>query len=234
MTDIVKMGFGPNDRTPEQVDDLYNAGRLSIRPLDHRLDLLAGTAGGHYILTAIYSNTAAKPAAGSDVLSLRWSDTKLLFVLNKLTLSLTVTTAYTASLAQDATLYKASGFSVAASAGTNISAVIGQRLRNNNMNPTSLIAGGNGQLWVSSGDALTVGTRTLDTYPMGYISWINAITTPTIVGPLVLFDATLPGKHPIILGPSEGIVVQTPIGNAQVAGVSKWAFTLEYSELAQY
>ncbi len=225
-------GFGPNADLVQNVDPSHLAARVSLRPLEHAP--IGGPVGGHYRMVFGFSNTAAKPAASSDIVSLRWLDPRFLFVLRSLKASIVTTTPYTATLNQDLALFKASGFSVAASAGTQVLPVAGtaQRLRAGNMAPTLLGAGG-GLLWVSSGDALTVGTRTLDTQGCGYGAFLNAITTPNEPKELTLFDAP-PGTHPIVLGTNEGLVIQTPIGNGQAAGVSKFTFTMDWSEVPAF
>ncbi len=225
-------GFGPNADLVQNVDPSHLAARVSLRPLEHAP--VGGPVGGHYRMIFGFSNTAAKPAGGSDVVSLRWLDPRFLFVLRSLKVAVVTTTTYTATLLQDLALFKASGFSVAASSGTQILPIAGaaQRLRLGNMNPT-LIGAGGGLLWVSSGDALTVGTRTLDTQGCGYGAFLNPITTPNEPKELTLFDVA-PGNHPMVLGTNEGFVIQTPIGNGQVAGVSKFTFTMDWSEVPAF
>lgn len=229
---FTKAGAGTNDNIFEQVDPTHLSGRLSLRPDEH-----AGQGqpiGGHYNLACSYSNTAAKPAAGSDVFSLRWADSKMLFLLRRFSVWVVGTTAYTATLNQDLAIYRATGFSVAASAGTQVVPVAGsqQRARLGNMGQT-LISGTSGLLWISSGDLLTVGTRTLDTQPFGYVAWQNTITTSAVPFLGILYEQRN-GQHPILLGPNEGLVVQTPLGNTQAAGVSKYTFVMEYAEVPAY
>ena len=226
-------GTGPNADEYQQVDPSHLAARVSTRPYEHAP--LGGPVGGHYRMTFGYSNTAAKPAAASDIVSMRWVDSRLLFTLKSLFAWVTTTTTYTATLNQDMAFYRAMAFSVAASAGTQIIPIAGggQRMRVSGMNP-SLLGLGGGALWVSSGDLLTTGTRTLDTQPMGYGAWRNPITTPDIPVFINLFDQDHNNDHPLIFGPGEGFVVQTPIGNAQAAGVSKFQFVMEWAEVAAF
>lgn len=199
------VGYGVNDGILQQVDPTHDAARLSIRPLEH---VIAGMIGGHYAMVATYSNTAAKPAAGSDVFSMRWTDSRYYFVLLRLTAFSLVTTAYTAAGAQDLALYAARDFSVSPSGGTQV-------------------------MWVSSGDLLTTGTRTLDTQPIGYFQYAN----PAAAGSPAsgeLFDSRDFSEHPLVLTANEGLVVQTPIGNAQAAGVSKYGFRMEWAEVGAF
>lgn len=228
------VGGGANEPYITQIDPTFLAQRTSLKPLE--FNPTGGLLGGHHSICVNFSNTAAKPAAASDVFSLRWSDTTWLFVLLKLTLTVSTTTTYTASLIQDAALYKATGFTVAASAGTQVTAVLGsnQRMRMT-MSPTKITTSGSGLLWISSGDLLTAGTRVIDSYPLGYMSWLNPITTVNAPSRYDLFDCSGNGhKHPIVLAANEGLVVQTPIGNAQAAGVSKWAFTMDWAEVTSF
>ncbi len=230
---IQLVGFGPNADVEAQIDPSHLSLRASLRPLDH--SAVGGPVGGHFKMTFGYSNTAAKPAGGSDVISFRWVDSRLLFLLKSLGVWIVTTTPYTATLNQDLALFGASGFSVAASAGTQILPVAGpaQKLRVGNMSAT-LIGAGGGLLWASSGDLLTAGTRTLDTQPIGYGAFLNAITTPNLPTFISLFDTDHPQDHPKVIGANEGFVVQTPIGNAQVAGVSKYTFIMEWAEVPAY
>ncbi len=171
------VGYGVNDGILQQVDPTHDAARLSIRPLEH---VIAGMIGGHYAMVATYSNTAAKPAAGSDVFSMRWTDSRFYFVLLRLTAFNLVTTAYTAAGAQDLSLYVARDFSVSPSAGTQVIPLAGgQVVRSGNMKKTGL-DGSSGVLWVSSGDLLTTGTRTLDTQPIGYFQYANPAGVRTV------------------------------------------------------
>src|SRR5437867_1826010 len=111
------VGFGFQDGILQQVDQTHDAARVSARPFEH---VIGGIFGGHYVMAATYSNTAAKPAAGSDVLSLRWTDTRFYFVLLRMSVFTVTTTAYTAAGAQDVALFVARDFSVSPSAGTQI------------------------------------------------------------------------------------------------------------------
>lgn len=226
------VGVGSNSDVGSQVDRTHQASRVSQRPLEHSFN---GQIGAHLALTCSYSNTPAKPAAGSDVLSLRWTDSKILFALYRLSVWVATTTPYTASAAQDLTLSRAVGFSVSPSAGTLIVPDLGgmQKLRTSTMSGTLL--GGTGPvLQVSSGDLLTIGTRVLDRFPLGYMAYLNAITPVNPPSNGVLFDWRNFGNQPLILTVNEGLVIQTPIGNAQAAGVSKYTFCLEYAELPLY
>lgn len=233
---FVQQGYGPNENVFAQVDGVHQAARQSIRPLDHGANNLGiGVVGGHFSMSASYSSTAAKPAAGSDTFSMRWADPKTLFVLLRFQMWVVTTTTYTASINQDAALYKASGFTVAASGGTQITptAGSGNRMRMNNMAP-SLLGVAPNALWVSSGDLLTTGTRTLDTQPLAYLSWRNAITTPDAPTYGILTEHRNLLGHPVVLALNEGLVVQTPIGNAQAAGVSKYTFIMDWAEVASF
>lgn len=226
------LGFGPNASVEAQVDPTFNALRANLRPTEY-MTVDKVKIGGHYYLVCTWSNTAAKPAAASDVLSLRWLSSELLFLLKRFVLWSTTTTVYTASLAQDFALFKAQAFSVSPSAGTQVIPLAGSQKARTSLMKAPL-ASGQGVLWVSSGDLLTAGTRTLDTQPMGYASFLNPITTPGTPQSAVLYEEREHGQHPVVLEQDEGLVLQTPIGNAQAAGVSKYAAVLEYATVPAF
>jgi hypothetical protein len=232
--DVTQVGAGPNANVDVQVDPTNQASRLSIRPTEHQLN--NGSAqGGHYTTTFSYSNTAAKPTAGSDIVSMRWALNNMFFVLKRLSVWVVTTTTYTATANQDIALFKANGFSVAASAGTQVVPSSGpaQRARVSNMAATALGTGG-GFLWISSGDLLTVGTRVLDTQGAGYFAYLNPITTVNQPQFGVLYEDRNTGQHPWVISANEGFVIQTPIGNGQVAGVSKYTFVMEHMEVPAF
>jgi hypothetical protein len=229
---VQQAGWGPNDAFLQQIDPTFYAGRVSLKPLEYQA--AGGVQGGHYRLATSYSSTAAKPAAGSDIFSLRWADPTKLFVLKRFLLYVATTTTYTASAVQDAALYKATGFTAAASSGTAVSIAVGGKLQSSRMAISGIATGGTGLAWISSGDLLTVGTRTLDTYPVGYGAWLNAITTINAPSALTLFDSSGPYDHPVVLGLNEGLVLQTPIGNGQAAGVSKFTVIMDWAEVPSF
>lgn len=226
---IQLVGRGGNDANIAEVDPTFCAQRTSLRPIEYAP--LNGALGGHFRAAFTYSNTAAKPAATSPIFSLRNIDQQKLLVIKRVQLWLACTTGYTAALAQDAALWFARNFSASDSGGTALSIAAGGRLYTSKMAASILGNSVIGQ--ISSGDTLTAGTRLLDTYPLGYAAWVNPATAGAVVGPFQLFD-TSPGDHPIVCGLNEGIVITSPIGNAQAAGVSKWSVFVDWAEVVAY
>lgn len=226
--DVSIKGAGWQENIEAQVDPTHNALRVNLRPTEHAQ---AGTIGGHFNAVFSFSNTAAGPAANSDLLSLRWTDSKMLFVLKKVVFNLAVTTAFTTAQAVDAALYKATAFTASPSGGTALApASVAQRSRSANMAGSLIGNTGIGQ--ISSGAALTAGTRTLDTYPSGYAA-IAATATVGAAGQATIFDVRDFGVHPIVLGANEGIVIQNTIANG-AAGVAKYSFTMSWAEVPVY
>ena len=82
-------------------------------------------------------------------------------------------------------------------------------------------------------DTLTAGTQTVDTYPLGYAAWVNPAAAGAVVGPFYLLDQQA-GDHPAICAMNEGIVLATPLGNAQAAGVSKFTVVVDWAEVISY
>jgi hypothetical protein len=230
---MMQVGTGPNDMQGSQVDQTHAAARVSVRPLEHQ-GLVGGIQGGHFRASFSYSNTAAKPTAASPIFSLQNTDPVKLVLIKRVRAYIACTTAYTAAGAQDVALYHATGFTGADSGGTALAASTGaqQRLRVGNMASTILGTTLKGQ--ISSGDTLTAGTRAVDSYPLGYAAWVNPAAAGAVAGPFDLFDADRLDDHPLVVALNEGIVITTPIGNGQAAGVSKWAITVDWAEVASY
>lgn len=230
MSDVNLKGCASNENVEAQVEATHQALRVTSRPMDH---IGVGLVGGYYLTFASFSNTAAKPAGGSDIFSMRWTDSRFFFVLKRLVLWSVTTTAYTATLNQDFAAFIARSFQVAPSAGTQILPAAGGQVARYGMRKTGLDGSG-GVLWASSGDLLTIGTRTLETQPFGYCAFQNPITTPNVPAMGVLYEERETAVHPIILTANEGFVVQTPIGNAQAAGVTKYTLGIIHAEIPAF
>ena len=226
--EVQLVGSNTNGDTVMQVDPTFQAGRFSLRPVDYAP--LNGVLGGHFRAAFSYSNTAAKPAAGSQVFSLRNTDPQKIVMFKRVILWVSCTTAYTAAGAQDMSLSCARNSSSSPSGGTALSIAAGGYLRKT---MAASILGNTLVGQISSGDTLTAGTQTVDTYPLGYAAWVNPAAAGAVVGPFYLLDQQA-GDHPAICAMNEGIVLATPLGNAQAAGVSKFTVVVDWAEVISY
>lgn len=229
MADITITGAGPNDNVEAQVDQSYQALRVSLRPLEFNMQ---GQVGGHFAMAVTFSNTAGGPAAASQLFSMRWAETKFLYVLKRVMASAATTTAFTTAQAVDLDIIKATSFSVGASGGTAITLpTTSNKARSATMSGS--ILGTNGNMQISSGGALTAGTQTLDNQPFGYAAVLGSTALATIGQPVPLFQQVDAGSHPMIFAANEGYVIRNGIALG-AAGVVKFGFVIEWVEAPAY
>lgn len=229
--DVTINGTGPNSNIEAQVDPSFQASRTNLRPLEFTGQ---GLIGGHFYVSATFSNTAGGPAAGSQIFSVRWRDTRMLMVLKRIFCSAATTTAFTTAQAVDLQVIKATSFPNNPSAnGTNVApSMTSQKARSATMS-TSLLFANAGDVQISNGAALTAGaSQVLDTQPFGY-SAVLASTAVGTIGTVALYELRDFGVHPFVFGPNEGFVIQNGIALG-AAGVVKFGFTLEYAEVPAY
>lgn len=233
--DVIITGVGANSNIEAQVDPTHQASRVNLKPLEH---IGSGVIGGHFYLAATFSNTAAQPATPSQIFSLRWADTRTLFVLKQVTISSAITTAFGASQLIDYDLVRATSFSTNPTGGTSITpATTAQKARSANMSGSLLAT--SGSIMISSGGALTAGTQTLDTQPFGYgicsvqygTGAANTIVPPP--GMQNFYDVRDFGEHPIVLAANEGFVIRTA-SNYGATGVVKFGVFIVWSEVPSY
>lgn len=190
---------------------------------------------GHYAFAGVTGAIAAAMAANGELLQFRWSDATRFAVIHEITCTgMRATTAFAAG-AIDIKATIARSWSASGSGGTAISLTgdLGQ-LR------TSFGASLVGDMRISSTGALTAGTKTLDTYDIGFISthsssgWSSA--TP-IIGAIFLPTTTLfkadiaSGEHPIVLAQNEGFVIRATV---PATGVWNASFIVKWSEVTAF
>lgn len=228
-------GVNANNNVQMQVDPTFQSARANLRPTEF---VGSGMIGGHFYMAATFSNTAGQPnSASAQLFSMRWADTRTLFVLKRVTVTATITTAFGAAQLVDYDIIKAVSFSTNPSGGSSITlATTSQKARSNTMSGSLLAT--SGALQISSGSALTAGTQTLDTQPFGYV--MSAVQTAataafSVVTPSYqsLFETRDFGQHPMVFSANEGFVVRN--GTAYGAtGVVKAGFMVEWCEVPTY
>lgn len=213
------------------IDPTFAALHANLKPYEFK-DASGNSIGGHYSMAMAYSNLAAKGVATGTIFSLRWNDSKFLMVLLRLVMRKIDTIAYTAAAAQDFSASKVTSYSTPASGGTNIGlGGTGQKARGASMNSSLLLSTGTVQL--SSGDVLTAGVNTLDAQPFGWALFFNGAVLG-LPQEQIMYENRDNGKHPMIFAQQEGFVIQSPIGNAQAAGVSKYAIIMDWLEVPAF
>lgn len=206
---IEVIGSGGNLK---QIETTFLADRVTIKPND------VGSLGA-YAVASLSGTIAAGSAANANVFSMRYAGAAGTFALIRRVLinAIDITTAFTAGEVIFK-MFVARSFSASDSGGTSL-------LSTTNCMKTGMAASGMAAIQIANTGALTAGTRTLDTQPVGVL--VNAIAAtaniPLLAAPAPpIFDATPPGKWPLVLATSEGFVIQST-----VPATGTWVFSAQ-------
>jgi hypothetical protein len=184
--------------------------------------------GGSYQLVSKSGVMAAGLASTSPIWAFRNSSISLLIVLKRIRISAWSLTGFTAGLGTFE-LFRAINWLAGDTGGvTDTISTPNGELRAATMPPTHALA----EIRHASTGTLTAGTRTLDAQSLESLN-INVPATANfafVPSPTSLF-AKPPGEYPLVLGPSEGVVIQ-----ATVPATGTWAFaiTQEWDECTTY
>lgn len=202
------------------VDPTFQAGRMSIRPLDYQL---GGQILGHYRLSAI--SAAALWATNAVLFNFRWSDPSRYAVIMRLSASVTTVTAVTAQRVDPlvATVQRA----YTANETTNVTALTPTANTGKarvNMG-SSLVA----QVGIASAAAgISGGTRTADAQSVSSLALpgLGALGTAVAQDDFIRYDQL--GMHPLVLSANEGFTVSwgttaLATGTVEVAIMMAWA-----------
>lgn len=214
------------------IDGLYGAQRTSIRPYDHSV---GGSVLGHYSLGAV-SGATTTLAAGTLLFSMRYADTKSLFLLERITISAAITTAFTANQVLDVDAIAVRGWSASDSAGTAITLPANSNKARSNMG--SSLVGVNGDVRIASATAITAGaTKTPDTnaFAIGCLPGLGATAAAFLggTGPLELYNCFQTGQHPMTFAANEGFNLRF-VTTQGAAGVVKYYIRVDWAELAGF
>lgn len=198
----------------------FRALRSETRPLDpgalgaYRKSLLSGTM-------------AAGLAANAEVFQFWWSDATRLCAVQRVFLDglSGSATAFTAGFGK-IDMVPARSWTADGSGGT-----AGVISGNNGKLRTSFGATLLGSVRISSTAALTAGTKTLDTNPIGQFSMtFGTAVSAQYAGQTIMFEAW-DNMHPLILGANEGFVLR-----ATVPATGTWQFgvTVHWTEVTEY
>ena len=219
------------------VDPLYQAFRISQRPLDYSN---IGQLLGHYAV-AQSSGAMASIGAGGHVASIRWADSTRFMVLMRIRAGWEVVSAITAATPMDLQAVVARGFSVdftTASTAANLASPSNTNKMRSSMGSSLMGAAGPriGTTTVMSGQTLTA-----DANPFAMTNWVNqpsgnAIVTQAVgVGGAMqtVYEVTAQGQHPIVLTTNEGVILQ-PVTAGPVTGTMKYLVVWEWAEILVY
>ena len=199
----------------QEVDATFKAARISIRPAEViNWNSQGGVSG---LLTGV--------AAAGPVWSMRNTGSNLLMV-RRITVGFITTTAFTTAQGLYYNLIKANGFTASDSGGTALYTAGQNKHRASFTNITSAP-----DIRISTTAALTAGTRTLESQPIGSVCGSStAVGTSMPATNIFSHDA---GDYPIILAQNEGIIITNGIAMG-AAGVINLMVGVEYAEVTAY
>lgn len=218
------IGNGVNSSVELQVDPTAQAARVSLRALEWQPT--NGTLGGHYSISAPSGAIGAGGVvSGGQIFQLRWNDSAKFFVLKKLKITTSVTTAFAAGQSVLEAMV-GHGSTANGSGGTAITPNNTSNRLRSTMSPSSIATAG--EIRVSSTGATTAATgQTLEPLGIGSAQMSAAGTTAQY-----LFEQRDQGTHPLILNNSDTLVIKA----TTIAGTGVWSFSvdMEWVEAATY
>jgi hypothetical protein len=215
-----------NGGTVAEVDGTtFRALRVTLRPVDYG-------ALGQYRLCMISGTMAAGLAAASDIYQARWTAASNLALIWGVQIDGMggSSTAFAAGFASFRLFFSRSWS--ADGSGGNSATLTG----NNNKLRTSMATTSMNAIRAASTGALTAGTKTNDSQPLGQLTYaigtaasVNYLPQQSLYGSSSLEDGGNPA--PIVLATNEGITVQ-----ATVPATGTWQFgiTMAWSEVASF
>lgn len=230
--DVQLTGGGAQADVELQIDPTFQAARVSLKPLEYGEPGKLGL-GGHFY-AAVASGALTGVGAAGVIFAFRWSDTKYIAVLQRVSLVYYITTAYTTAQMNDFDIVGCTGFSASYTGGNAVTPVPKRRA---SMAPASAAT----DIRISTTAALTVGSPapTIDGSSSNYVADGPpnvAIPTATLGVPrqeLLLYDHKEAGHHAKVFGKDEGFLVRAVTAMGAV-GVIKAYIRAEWAEVSQY
>jgi hypothetical protein len=198
----------------------FRAMRTTKRPMDYG-------ALGSYSVTGRTGVMAAGLVANSEIFQLRWTDATRLCVITSVHCSGGGSIAAFTAGVTNMELLVARSWTVAGSGGTALLLTTNNQKLRSSMG-TSLV----NDMRVASTAALTAGTKTPDSQPIGSLTSSVTATAGTPLWPAAhLYEINENDGHPIILAANEGIVVR-----ATVPATGTWTASIDvtWMEMAAY
>lgn len=205
------------------VDPTFQAIRYSDRPPEilgaYQLAAVSGTLGG--------------VAAGAAVFSWRWNPSVAtnLCMIRRVEVGFATTTAFTAAQSVQYSMTIARSFTGSDSGGTSLSLAQANTGKMRTAMPNSAFTS-SGNIQIGNTGALTAGTRTLDSFPIGFAATAGpaAAAIPTFM-PITPIYQHLAGDYPLILANNEGFILSNVIAMG-AAGIINLTVNVEWMELS--
>ncbi len=207
------------------VADVGGTGFRSIKV--QQMPVEVGSLGA-YRKSLLSGTMAAGLAANSEIFQFRWTDATRICLVRKILLNGLAgsATAFAAGFSK-VDLVVARSWTVDGAGGTS-----GTLTGNNSKMRTSFGTTLLGSIRIASTAALTIGTKTLDTDPVGLCSFsIGTTANVTYVQNWDLLGEDVGPEHPLVLTQNEGFILR-----ATVPATGTWQFgvTVIWSEVASY
>lgn len=178
---------GGDRRHAAVVDPTFQALRISPRPKEAR---------GHYRVAT--ATVAGGVYTGGAFFSVRWTESKFALVLNGIAVTFVATSVQSVADLIHVDAVVARNFTLADSGGTTIALTRSQYARSSM--PPSLVA----DMRIATTADLTAGTKVLDAQAFAFSPMPLSSQIVGVGCPVELYQS-LPGMHPITLGPNEGM-----------------------------
>ncbi len=165
---------------------------------------------GYYRLTAQTSAITTGTAANTNLFCARWTDATRFALIQSIRVSCIASAAIGTSVPFDLAVFFVRSWTVSPSGGSSVSiSSNNQKLR------TSMGSSLFGAIQISTSGAVTIGSSTVDSSPIGVVSGTTGTTagtqTFTVANPQPLFLRANEDQHPIVLAQNEGVTIQNPL-----------------------
>ncbi len=224
------------------IDPTTLAAHIALKPIEYTGQ---GKVLGHYGVCqqsgAVVNSTLS---AADKLASIRWSDPSTYLVLLRIRGGVNVQTAISIVLETDVKATIVRGFSVDfTTAATAISLATPAKTNAMRGTMSNSLMGVNGPrictTVTQSGQTFTADAApfAIANFPLLGVNNVTGTATAAPVGatsPVVdIWNCTMPGQHPIVLGANEGVVIQN-IGAGAADGKLTYTFGWEWAEVVVY
>lgn len=199
----------------------FRAGRVERKPLEYG-------SFGSYSMSTLSGTVGAGLAANAEIYQFRWTDATRICVVHNITLDGLAgsATAFTAGFGNVQAIV-ARAFNAAGSGGT-AATITGNNGKLRTSMGTTLL----GEIRCASTAALGVGTKTLDTQPVGlYAFAVGTVASAQYATQIQLLSDQVVGQHPLVLAQNEGFVIR-----ATMPATGTWQFgvTVRWTEFTSF
>lgn len=203
-----------------EVDPTYQAERSALFPREWAKD---DNVGGHY-KASFRTGLTTVIAAGGGILSMRWDSKVLNFILQRLKVTATITTAFGAAQENSIDIVRLINYSVADTGGTTLNPLLKAPIKDTKSMAPSSIA----DLRAATTVALTNGTATVEASPIAEDAFPIG-NTVGLAGTVELLDIRPGEQTGQIFRQNEGFRVRI-LQTQGAAGVVVFHFNMEWRE----